>query len=536
MNRSPFDRTPRRAAPTGLSRGVGLILVVLGALAPAWSASEGRASEAGPRPGSGETPLPAVFDRVEEFRLDNGMLFLLLPRTDVPTVAGRVRFRVGNVDSPAGRSGVAHIFEHMAFQGTDVIGARDRALEIVLEDSIRIVGEALCLEVSRRELADTALVQALRARLDGLNERQFASTVPNEFSRLYDQHSYYFNAWTSPDYTEYETDVPANALEIWMLMESERIQHPSFRGFYPERSVVIEERRQGEDNPSSAVWELINGLAYQAHPYRLPVIGYMSDLETLSQQDAERFRRVYYVPGNAVSALVGDFEPEAAKRLIRDYFGDIPAGPKPPEIRTIEPPQEGMRRGVLRRGTARELFLAFHAAAPGTREALVQTLLADVLSRDVTSRLDRRLDIEEKAACEVWAFADVNGRYPGLLVMHAKPLEGFTNEGVEAMIWEELRRLVTRPVTPEKLDEITASRRKRFYRGLTTNPSLASFLVDAQTVHGDWRRPLEILREASTVAPDEITAMAAGIFRPDRATVVFVEPEETAAATPGEVE
>lgn len=528
---------PRRV-PVGLLLGAVLALQFSSAVLLSLAARPGSAVAAETRPkvpaGSpAATAMPALFDRVEEFRLENGMLFLLLPRADVPVVAGRVRFRVGNVDCPAGRSGVAHMFEHMAFQGTDRIGARDRAAEVAVEDSIRIVGQALCHEVGLRDRADTTRIEALRARLDGLNERQFAATIPNEFSRLYDQHSYYFNAWTSADFTEYETDVPANALEIWMLMESERIQHPSFRGFYPERSVVIEERRQGEDNPSGHVWELLNGLAYQAHPYRLPVIGYMSDLEALSQQEAEAFRATYYVPGNAVCALVGDFDPAEAKRLIQAYFGDIPAGPAPPEIRTAEPRQEGMRRGVLRRGTDRELLLAFHIAPPGTRDAVVQTLLADVLSRDITSRLDRRLDIEEKAASEVWAFADVGGRYPGLLVVHAKPLEGFTNEAVERMIWEELQGVVTRPVTQAKLDEITASRRKRFYRGLTGNAALASFLVDGQMVHGDWRRPLEIVREAATVTPQEITSMAEALFRPDLATVVFVEPEESANAAQG---
>jgi predicted Zn-dependent peptidase len=469
--------------------------------------------------------LPEVFERVEEVRLDNGMLFLLLPRHEVPMVSGRIRFRVGNADSPAGRSGVAHMFEHMAFQGTDAIGSRDPAAERAVQDSVRRAGEALAREVARRELADSARVSQLRAELARLDARQTELTTPNEFSRLYDRYSYNFNAWTSADFTEYETDVPAHALEVWMLMESERIQHPSFRGFYKERDVVMEERREHEDNPSSMAWELLRGTAYQAHPYRLPVIGYMSDLETLTLQDAEAFRAVHYAPGNAVGALVGDFDPAEARRLLREYFGDIPPGPTPPPVATLEPAQRGMRRATLRQGTEEELFVVFHGFRTGDRRAVVLSLLADVLSRDITSRLDQRLDIREHAAREVWAAAGIFDRYPGLLVIHAKPLEGFTNARLETMIWEELAGVVTRPVSPAKLDEIRASRRKRFYRSLETNPALAERLVDAQTILGDWGRVVDDLRMAETVTAEEVTEMARGLFREDRATVVLVEPE-----------
>jgi predicted Zn-dependent peptidase len=484
-------------------------------------------------PEPAELPLPALFDRVEEFRLPNGMHFLLLPRHDVPTVSGRIRFRVGNVDCPAGRSGIAHMFEHMAFQGTEVIGCRDRDREAAIGDSIRTVGLALSTEILRRQQADTTRIRELRAELERLNEAQSEATIPNEFSRLYDQYTYYFNAWTSPDFTNYETDVPSNALEIWMLMESERIQHPSFRGFYKERDVVMEERRQGEDDPTTMAWELMGGTVYQAHPYRLPVIGYMSDLQTLTQQDAEAFRKIYYVPGNAVGSLVGDFDPAEAKRLITEYFGDIPAGPPPPEINTEEPPQRGMRRAILRQGTEDEIYVVFPGFAPTDRRSVVQTLLADVLSRDITSRLDRRLDIKEKAAREVWASAGYPGRYPGTLVLHAKPLEGFTTDDLERMIWEELAGVVSHPVTKERLDEIRASRRKRFYRGLVENSALADRLVESQMVYGSWRAGFERIRLADTVTVDEITEMARDLCTPDHASVILVHPAEKAEAMPG---
>jgi predicted Zn-dependent peptidase len=319
-----------------------------------------------------------------------------------------------------------------------------------------------------------------------------------------------------------------------MLMESERIQHPSFRGYYKERDVVMEERREREDDPSAMAWELLRGTAYRAHPYRLPLIGYMSDIETLTLQDAEEFREIYYVPGNAVCSLVGDFDPAEAKRLIREYFGDIPPGPPAPEVKTLEPPQRGLRRAVLRQGTESELYLVFHGFPPTDRRSVVMNLLDDVLSRDITSRLDQRLDIKEQAAQEIWAWSDDEGRrYPGLLVIHAKPLEGFTNEDIEQMIWEELDGVVTKPITKEKLDTIRASRRKRFYRGLVANSALADRLLQAQMVYGDWRATYEWIKREETVTVDEITEMARELFQPDQASVIFVEPEEEVDADQG---
>jgi predicted Zn-dependent peptidase len=519
-----------------------LVAVAVTALSGLWAPSVGAADPPGSkaRPAgsiaAGEFQPPAIFDRIEEYRLDNGMLFLLLPRHDVPTISGRIRIRAGNVDCPGGASGVAHMFEHMAFKGTDRIGTRDIARERIIEDSVKVAGQALANEMIRHELADTAKVEQLRAELDRLTARQEEVTQPDEFPRVYDRYSYNFNAWTSRDFTEYESDIPSNSLEVWMLMESERLQYPSFRGFYPERDVVREEEKEGLDNPSGVAWDLLFATAYLAHPYRLPVIGYGSDLEVLTQEAAEAFNRTYYAPGNAVAALVGDFDPTVAKEMIRDYFGDIPAGPPAPELRTVEPAQKGMRRATLRQGTEPELFVAFHVFAPTDPRSRVVSLLADVLSRDITSRLDQRLDIKEKAAREVWASSGSVDRYPGLLIIHASPLEGFTNEQVEQMIWEELERVVTDPVSPKRLAEIKASRRKRFYRSLATNANLAERLTDAQAIFGDWRAQLEALRESELITVEEVTAMARDLFQRDLATVILVEPAEQAAAEEGGAE
>ncbi len=475
--------------------------------------------------GSGDPP--SIFSRVEEFRLDNGMLFLLLPRHEVPMVSGRVLFRVGNVDNPTGQSGLAHMFEHMAFKGTDRIGTRDFEAEMMVQDSVARVGAELAREMSARERADPERIEALRAQLAALTDRQMALTVPMEWPRVYDSYTLDFNAYTTEDFTVYEARLPANNLEVWMLMESERIQHPIFREFYRERDVVIQERlEQTEDNPNGMARELLQSLAFTAHPYRQPTIGYMCDIEVLTQEQAAAFRETYYVPGNAVAALVGDFDVDEAKRMIRAYFGDIPAGPPPPEVAVMEPPQKGMRRGIHRQGTDRRVLLAFPGFHPHDRRHLAAALLADVLSRDETSRLDRRLDFEEQAVRSVRASGTAGfHRYAGLFLIEAVPLEAVSNERVEALIWEELERVVTEPVTQEKLDEIRRSYRKRYYYSLETNDSIAEALVHHQAIRGDWRWSYERFDRYDEITVGDVTALAEELFQPDRATVVYLEPD-----------
>jgi len=513
-----------------MDRCLAWVEVVLAILATAFVPMTARAAAA---PATTDSLRPSIFDRVEEFRLDNGMLFRLLPRHDLPMVAGRIRFRAGGVDCPAGKSGLAHMFEHMALQGTDRIGTRDWKAERAMMDSVNAAGRALAAETARRAFADTARIARLRAELERLTQREEELAVPMEWPQAYDGRTFFFNATTSADFTEYEATLASNNLECWMLMESERIQHPVFRMFYRERDVVLEERRQGvEDQPFAVAYELLLGTAFQAHPYRMPVLGWAGDLETLTYEDAVAFSRTHYSPGNAVAALVGDFDPAVARRMIRDYFGDILPGPVPPEIATVEPPPMGQRRAVVRKGTERGLWIAFPAPAPNDRRAAVAGLLASVLSRDNTSRLTRRLYLRDKMVRSVSASPNEGlQRYPGLFVITAVPLQGFTNEQVEAVIWEELARVVREPVSAGKLEEITASNRKRFMRGLQTNAALAQTLLDTAGDGGDSHDVHRQDPAAESVTADEVTELARDLFRPDRSTVVFLEPD-TAAAPP----
>ncbi len=470
---------------------------------------------------------PTLFDQVEEFRLDNGMLFLLLPRHDVPMISGSIVVKVGNVDNPAGATGLAHMFEHMAFKGTDHIGTRDAAGEKAVGDSITVAGVELSDLLRDGAPADSVRIAELRSELGRLGEREAEFVIPMEFPRIYDGYTYDFNAYTNQDFTVYQATLPANSLEVWMLMESERLQNPVFREFYAELEVVKEERRQHfDDNPEGMARELLKSLAFGKHPYRYPTIGYMKDLETLNPRQIDAFWREFYVPVNMVAALVGDFDPDEARMLIENYFGDMPSRPIPAGPGTPEPEQKEQERATHRQGAERRLLMAFPGFAPNDPRRPAADLLSSVLSRDKTSRLDRRLDFEEGVARAIYTSATGGyQRYPGLFTITVDLMADATNQVVEDLIWQELEKLQTEPVKQKKLDEIRASYRKGFIFQLQKNSDLVEVLAMAQVSQGDWRRAYRRFNDHDLVTVEEITSLARELFVRDKASVVYLEPE-----------
>ena len=470
---------------------------------------------------------PSLFDQVEEYRLDNGMLFLLLPRHDVPMISGSIAVKVGNVDNPAGATGLAHMFEHMAFKGTDRIGTRDAVGEQAVRDSIEVVGKQLSDLLRAGSAADSARVVDLRSEVTRLSERESEFVIPMEFQKVYDRYTYFFNAYTNQDFTVYQATLPTNSLEVWMLMESERLQNPAFREFYSELEIVKEERRErSDDNPEGMARELLKSLAFSEHPYRYPTIGYMEDLESLNPIQINTFWEKFYVPGNMVGALVGDFSLNEAKAMIEAYFGDIPPGPVPARPAASQSEQKEQRRDIHRQGVERRLLMAFPGFAPEDVRRPVADLLSSVLSRDKTSRLDRRLDLEESVSRRVYT-SSTGGyrRYAGLFTITVDLLENVTNERAEELVWEELEKLQADPIKQEKLDEIRASYRKGFIFKLQMNKDLVAMLALAQVARGDWRAAYERFTEYDRVTVEEVTRLAHELFVREKASVVYLEPE-----------
>ncbi len=470
-------------------------------------------------------PAPDLFHRIETVTLGNGMTFLLLPRRDVPMVSGRIMVRVGNVDNPEGASGLAHMFEHMAFKGTDAIGVRDADAERALLEEILRKGDELTALL--RGGADREQIERARQEIAELERQAAIHVESNAWPMTYDAYVTNFNAYTNQDVTVYQCDLPANNLEVWMLMESERLQHPVFREFYSELEVVKEERRQQvEDNPTGMAWELMTHTAYTRHPYRNPTIGHMADIEALNPRLIKEFHARYYTPANMVGVLVGDFESAHVRDMLEQYFGDIPPGPRPDGPDFDEPPPFTQRRATHRQGDQHALWLAFPGFAPDDPRSATAEMLAAVLSWGNTSRLKQRLDLQDSLAHTVhcWPNSGME-RYAGLFVINVRALPGVTNDQVESALWQELSKLVTEPVTEERLAEIRRLKHRYFLFDLHKNTALSEMLAKWQTHYGSWEAGWQRIQLMYEVTAADITALARELFRPELATVVFLEPE-----------
>src|SRR5712691_383682 len=284
--------------------------------------------------------------KVTDFTLPNGVRFLIVERHEAPVVSFHTYVNVGSVDDPGGETGLAHMFEHMAFKGTDTIGTRNWPEEKKALDAIEQVYDRLDAERRKGLRADKRRVEAIEAELKEAITKADGFVEPSEYDRIVEANGGVgLNASTGEDSTNYFYSFPANRLELWFLLESERFLRPVFREFYKERDVVREERRMRvESSPQGKLVESLLSTAFAAHPYRVMPGGWASDIEGLRRTDAEEFYKQYYAPSNITIGIAGDVSPADARRLAEKYFGRIPKGTTPPRIRTVEPDQQGEKR------------------------------------------------------------------------------------------------------------------------------------------------------------------------------------------------
>src|ERR1700722_750474 len=265
-------------------------------------------------------------------KLANGLTIIICERPEAPVFSFFTHVDAGSVQDPMGKTGLAHMFEHMAFKGTDTIGTRDYAGEKVALAKVEEAYAAYLAErdkpVGRDEAKLKQLEQAWKDAVAAADK--FSAPYNNEFSQIVEsQGGEGMNAFTDLDETGYNYSFPVNRLELWAYLESERFLHPVMRQFYKERNVVIEERRMRVDsNPPGRLFEQFTTAAFQAHPYHRPTIGWMSDLNTFSATDAKKFFDTYYISSNMVVAVVGDVKASETMPIVEKYFGRIPSHPK----------------------------------------------------------------------------------------------------------------------------------------------------------------------------------------------------------------
>ncbi len=415
---------------------------------------------------------PELFD-VREATLANGLTVRLLPDASVPATTLYTFFKVGSRNERPGSTGVAHLFEHMMFNGAQKYG-------------------------------------------------------PKEFDRVLEGAGGHSNAYTSNDVTAYYEDFAAESLELVLDLESDRMRALAItpEAFASEREVVKEERRFSVENePLGLLDEELFAIAFSAHPYRWPVIGWMGDIEALKREDCLEFFRTYYAPNNASLWAVGDFDPDRALAAIERRYGDIPRGPPPPEPAHTEPPQRGGRRSEVRfPAHAASLAIGFKAPAGASADAPVLDVIQYALSAGEGARLIRSLIYEKLLAANLTV--DYAWRAdPGLFVLLLELNPGVDPKKALAAVEAELDRVAHRGLTPRELLRAQGQLRAQVLRELASNNGRAHALGTHEILVGDWREALALPERYAAVDDEAVRRVARETFDAARRTVVTLEPE-----------
>jgi predicted Zn-dependent peptidase len=485
---------------------------------------------ADPAPEAAPPRFDTAFEaRVKEKVLGNGLRLLVLERHEVPVVSFVTMANVGSVDEHVGITGVAHIFEHMAFKGSREIGTKDFAREQQALEKVDVAFERLVEERRKGERADPAKIEALEKEFRALEASAGKYVVNNEYSVIVEQNGGEgLNASTMSDTTQYFVSFPSNKLELWFLLEADRFREPVLREFYKEKDVVMEERRmRTESNPIGKLLEEFLAVAFKAHPYGYPTIGHASDIANLRRREAADFYRAHYGPNNLTVAIVGDVSFDDCVRLAEKYFGSLPRGPEPRPVETVEPPQEGEKRVEVESLAQPIVGIAWHRPAITHPDHWTCELLVSLLSEGRASRLHKTLVKEKKIALEAGALSGFPGeKYPNLLVVYALPAVGHDADEIEKALLEETERLKKEKVSEAELARVKTMERAGFIRSLNSNGGLAFRLAAAQTVAGDWREAFRALTKLEAVTADDIERVAKTIFRKkNRIVGKIVKPE-----------
>jgi predicted Zn-dependent peptidase len=466
-------------------------------------------------------------DQVTEFTLDNGLRFIVVERHDAPVFTYFAQVKVGGVNEPMGRTGLAHMFEHMAFKGTDELGTENYGKEKKALEKVDEAYEALI--AARQANAPEEEIAALEEAFTAAQDEAREFVVTNEFGSIIEKAGGTgLNASTGYDVTTYFYQLPSNKLELWAYLESERFQNPVMREFYTERDVVIEERRMRTDStPIGRLIEEFLALAYLGHPYGRPLVGYRSDLDNFTREEAMELYREYYVPSNIVIGLAGDVDPEEARELAEKYFGDWEPGPDPPIVRTVEPEQRGQRRIAMRDPGQPFLLMGWHKPAADHPDAPAFDVLTMLLANGRSSRLHTRLVKDEKKAVAVGAITQIPGElYPGLVLTFVVPGKGTGALETESAVLEEIQDIIDNGVDAEELAGVKTRMKADFVRQMRSNFGMISGLVGEELFWDDWSGALGYPFEIDAVTSEDIQRVAAETFTESNLSVGYIITEE----------
>ncbi len=433
------------------------------------AASSGPARAGGP---AGSASLLKIPWNVTEHRLSNGMRALLLPDRRAPVIVFEVWYGAGSREELPGKTGLAHMVEHMMFRGTKKYG-------------------------------------------------------PKEFSNLVKRNGGRHNAFTSFDYTAYYEEIASDRIELVIKLEADRMVNLVLtkEQFEPERKVILEERRmRTDDRPTGVLFEQLRAAAFHAHTYGNPIIGWETDIRSYTLEDMRAFYKRYYRPSNAIAVIVGDFEIEEAIRLLDKHFGAIPAAPFAgrPDIR--EPSQQAERRIIVRRQAQLPyVAMAFHTPNFKDEDAPALSMLETILGGGETSRLYQRL--VRKDALSLGAGADYTyiSVDPALFYLYSQVAPGKKTEDVERVIQEEVDLIVRKGVSQEELTRALRSLEAQTVFSMDSHYFRAS-LLGRSTIASNWRLLEDFLPALARVKSEDIVRVAKKYFVPKNRTTAVLFP------------
>jgi predicted Zn-dependent peptidase len=482
-------------------------------------------------------PTPAYSQKVPvtERKLANGMNLLMVTRHDEPTVSGGWVAHVGSANERPGITGIAHLFEHMMFKGTPTIGTTNFQVDLQVmarqeevRDQMRREEKNMRAEFRRGKLDDllkpenqTPKYRELQQEFVRLVAEQRSMMVKNEFDRIYrSQGGSGMNAFTSQDMTAYFVTVPANKLELWMWMESERILHPVFREFYSERDVVFEERRmRTESTPLGRFEEQLNAMFWQSVPYSWPVVGWPSDIPAISKAQADEFYTTFYAPQNLTLILVGDFEVDTAEPLARRYFERIPRGPRDaPDVATLEVSQVAEKRMYAEADTNPQAQLMWHTVPFGHPDSYALQILGQILSTR-TGRLYKGLVLGSKIATDVYA-GQGSQKWAGYFAAGGEARDGHKPEEVEQGVLEAIEKLKKEEVPAGELQKVKNNFAAGEYRRLSSNGAILMQLIYYDG-SGNWSEINEAGPKIQAVTAAEVKAAADKYLTKENRTVAI---------------
>ena len=489
----------------------------------------------------------------KEYWLDNGMQVLMVERHHAPTIMVAILARVGSANETTGITGISHLFEHMMFKGSETIGTKDivRDREIMARlDSLRALmrGEERVMRegVRRGTIVDmldpaakTPRYREMEAVFDSLILEQRSLIIKDELSEIYGKHGGSFlNAFTTEDFTAYFVRVPKNKIELCMWLESDRFAHPVFREFYSERDVVREERRLGiESTPTGLIEEEFRAMVWTTSSYHWDVIGWASDLGSITREQADAYYDTYYAPNNLTMLLVGDLDPDATIQLVRTYFDRIPRGKvEPPDVVTLEERQHGEKRMIAEAEASPRAEVWCRTVAWKHPDSYALELLAGIMNGK-TGRLYKKL-VEEMGIAKssgaggmrmpggeglaVRAEQD-SKKYAGAFSISAEGVAGVRAEQLEQAIHEVVGELKSTPVSDQELQKVKNQLHMQKLRLMDVMSGMGIlFRLGRDAAYGDWAETNNNPAMCDRVTADDIRRVANSYFASDQRNMLLV--------------